>query len=101
MREGEGISQRTNVHDPQTQTPVWGGRREGGGGWEEVSRRGEMGTSVKVSTVTMKLKFFENNLSPSKISIFFLYGDSVHSCFLEHNYCEFKLSSAFWCSVCE
>ena len=53
MKKGEGISQRTYMHDPWTQTTVWGwpeGSR--GRGWVEVGRGGGMGTSVIVSTIS-------------------------------------------------
>ena len=36
MKEGEGISQETYIHDPQTQTTVWGWSKERGmvrAGW--------------------------------------------------------------------
>lgn len=55
MKEREGISQKTYLHDPQMQTAVWrwpGGRgavRDGGGG-----HRGEMRTSVLESTIKIK-----------------------------------------------
>ena len=70
MREGEEMSQRTYMHDPQTQTSVWGwpegsgGLGGGGQGW------GEMGTSVVVSTV--KIKFKKQNSNITSISAIFI-----------------------------
>ena len=56
MKGGEGISQGTHTHDPQTQTAGsvgttggWGGQGLGGG-----RQRGGMGTSVIVSTIEIK-----------------------------------------------
>ena len=55
VKEGEGISQRTCIHIPQTQTTArwWtgaGGRGQGGGG----QRGGKMGTYVIVYTREIK-----------------------------------------------
>ena len=55
MKEGEGISQRIYMHDPQTQRTVWGwpeGRGQGLGGGRQ---RWGMGTSVIMSTIKIKL----------------------------------------------
>lgn len=55
MNEGEGISQRTYMHD--TQTTVWWWTEERGcGGWVEGSEWGEWGTSAMVSTIQIKIK---------------------------------------------
>ena len=44
MKEGEGNSQRTNMHDPWTKTTVWGWPGVGGdGGWVEMGKRGNSG----------------------------------------------------------
>ena len=41
MKEGEGISQRTCMPDPRTQTTVWGFPEGVGGGWVEKDKRGK------------------------------------------------------------
>lgn len=60
MKEGEETSQRTFLHNPQTQTTPWCWPGEGelglsGAGQSRVGR-GEMGTSVRVSTTKIKFK---------------------------------------------
>lgn len=51
IKEGEGISRRTCMHSPRTQTIVWGAPRERSMGWVEVDRGGNMRTSAVVSTI--------------------------------------------------
>ena len=49
MKEGEGISQRTYINDPQTQTMVWGWPEGGGAGAGVKWEKGEkVGTTVRV-----------------------------------------------------
>ena len=57
MKEEEGISQRTDTHDPQTQQ-CGDGQRKGGGGWVDLGKAGGwgLGTSVIVSTIKIKNK---------------------------------------------
>ena len=52
MKEGEGISQRTCMHDTQAQRE---GQREvgAGDGWR-WAKGGKMGTSIIMSTTTTK-----------------------------------------------
>ena len=45
-REGEGISQRTCLNDPQTRTTVWGWTAVWQGGLEEAGEKGKIGTTV-------------------------------------------------------
>ena len=48
-KEGEGISQRTYINDPQTQTMVWGWPEGGGAGAGVKWEKGEkVGTTVRV-----------------------------------------------------
>ena len=61
MKEGEGISQRIYVSDPQTQTTVWwwpGKEGEGMGGGGSREKNEDIGTSV-------------NNRNKVKNSVFF------------------------------
>lgn len=47
--EGEGTSQRTDMHKPRTRTTGWRWQREGGvRGWVKESK---MGTSIMVETI--------------------------------------------------
>ena len=45
-KEGEGMSQRTCVSDPQTRTTVWGWTAGWQGGLEEGGVKGKIGTTV-------------------------------------------------------
>ena len=60
MKEGDGISQRTYMHDPQTQSIAWRGPEGGCGAWVEAgkgrTKEGKMKTSVIVSTIKIKFK---------------------------------------------
>ena len=55
MEGGEGISRRTDLRDPQTQTERGDGQREGGRGWVRAGTGGRrMGTSIIVPTIKIK-----------------------------------------------
>lgn len=57
------------MHNPQTQTKCGDGQREGGRGQVEADKVGEMGTSVKMSTIQINFKKFDMpiiNKQPNK-----------------------------------
>ena len=68
--EGEGISQRTHTHDPQTQATVWWWP-EGRGGGRKLAKCGEMGKSPTVSTIKIKkIVMFNTRLNHAFINLF-------------------------------
>ena len=56
MKESEEMSQRTQMHGPYTQTAVWGWPEGRGQDCMEVSKGGNIGTAITVSTIKVKKK---------------------------------------------
>ena len=74
MKEGEGISQRSYMHDPETQTTVWRwpeGRR--GESWVEVGKGEKMGTSVSNRKKVKKKKEYTISMNNQFDGIFMVF----------------------------